>query len=363
VSQVLKVGRFRKRGGCRWCAGSPGLLFLLLWRGRRHGWRSCLCCLLAIVAGLLGLGTLVWLYLRWRERPHGRSDGRTDGPVTAGTPGRPATGEKQTIPGTIYRRPDPMIYDQYYLMSQGLAVTWDNPDIHLERPLGTPVSSHDLLPDTRYHVIARIWNLSVKAPAVHMPVEVSYLSFGIGTTKTTFAQTQVDLPVKGSAGLPARAEVEWRTPPDPGHYCLQVELLWPKVEDENPDNNLGQHNTVVQALHSPARFEFPVRNDDLSRRRDIRLVADMYRIPPLRSCDERGEREGAAARHERARFPVPEGWRVEMEPSSLRLAPDQEEQVSVTVTAPDGFAGRRAVNVNAFDGERLVGGVTLYVDG
>jgi hypothetical protein len=26
-------------------------------------------------------------------------------------------------------RPDPMIYDQYYLASLGLAVTWDNPDI------------------------------------------------------------------------------------------------------------------------------------------------------------------------------------------------------------------------------------------
>src|SRR5438045_8332248 len=31
-----------------------------------------------------------------------------------------------------FKRPDPMIYDQYYLMSQGLAVTWDNPDMHIE---------------------------------------------------------------------------------------------------------------------------------------------------------------------------------------------------------------------------------------
>ena len=360
MSRLLKVWRFGTSGGCHWCAGGRGLLVLLLWRGRRHGWRRrCLCGLFAAVTGLLGLGALVWLYLRYRERP-GR---RTDGPLTAGTPGRPATGEKQTIPGTIYRRPDPMIYDQYYLMSQGFAVTWDNPDIHLERPLGTPVPSHDLMPNTEYHVIARIWNLSVKAPAVHLPVEVSYLSFGIGTKKTAFAQTQVNLPVKGSANLPARAEVTWTTPPDPGHYCLQVELLWPKAEDENPDNNLGQHNTVVKALHSPATFQFPVRNDDLSRRRHIRLVADAYRIPPLRSCEERREGERGAARHDPAHFPVREGWRVEIVPSSLRLAPDQEEQVSVTVTAPDGFAGREAVNVNAFDGVRLLGGVTLYVDG
>ena len=28
----------------------------------------------------------------------------------------------------VYRRADPMIYSQFYLMEQGLAVTWDNPD-------------------------------------------------------------------------------------------------------------------------------------------------------------------------------------------------------------------------------------------
>jgi hypothetical protein len=359
VPRLVKIGRLAKPRGCHWCAGGRGLLVLLLWRGGRYGWRRCLCGLFVFVIGLLGLGGLVWLYVRWRERPRGRRDG----PVTAGTPGRPATGEKQTIPGTIYRRPDPMIYDQYYLMSQGFAVTWDNPDIHLERPLGTPVPSHDLLPDTEYHVIARIWNLSVKAAAPQMPVEVSFLSFGIGTKKTTFAHTHVDLPVKGSANLPARAEVPWTTPPDPGHYCLQVELLWPKEEDENPDNNVGQHNTVVKALSSPATFEFPVRNDHLSRHREVRLVADAYQIPPPMSCEERDEQEHAAARHDPARFLVREDWRVDIAPSSLRLAPDQEEQVSVTVTAPDGFAGRQAVNVNAFDGERLLGGVTLYVDG
>ena len=36
---------------------------------------------------------------------------------------------------------------------------------------------------------------------------------------------------------------------------------------------------------------------------------------------------------------------------------------SIDITAPDGFLGRQALNVNAFDGARLVGGVTLYVDG
>jgi hypothetical protein len=321
--------------------------------GRRR--QGALCCLF----GLVGLGALVSIAVCVCRRHPSKPKG---GPLTAGGPGRPATGDKQTIPGTIYRRPDPMIYDQYYLMSQGLAVTWDNPDIHLERPLGTPVSSHDLLPNTEYHVIARIWNLSGRAPAVGLPVEVSYLSFGIGTKKTAIAQTNVNLPVKGSPKLPVRAEVAWTTPPAAGHYCLQIELLWPKAEDENPNNNLGQHNTVVKALHSPATFQFPVRNDDLSRARNIRLVADAYRIPPKPSCDE-PQRESPASRHDPRRFPIPEGWRVDMDPSWFELRPNQEQQVSVTVSAPGGFAGRQAINVNAFDGSRLLGGVTLYVDG
>ena len=36
------------------------------------------------------------------------------------------------LPDDVYRRPDPCIYAQYYLMSQGFAVTWDNPDIWLQ---------------------------------------------------------------------------------------------------------------------------------------------------------------------------------------------------------------------------------------
>jgi hypothetical protein len=44
----------------------------------------------------------------------------------------------QHVPAHIYKRPDPMIYSQQYLMSLGLAVTWQNPDIHLELG-GVPV--------------------------------------------------------------------------------------------------------------------------------------------------------------------------------------------------------------------------------
>jgi hypothetical protein len=266
-----------------------------------------------------------------------------------------------------------MIYDQIYLMAQGLAVTWDNPDIHLERPLGTRVSSHDLKPNTTYYVVARVWNLSVVAPAPNLPVRMSYLRFGIGGGKTIIGSTKVDLPVKGSPLLPARAMLPWRTPNTAGHYCLQVELLWPDVEDANPLNNVGQHNTDVKALASPATFKIPVRNDDPDAMGRLLLRVDSYRLPEPDACppneqgahasDTAAHNARTVARHGVGRFEVPEGWAVDVNPSELSLGPHEEADVSVTFTAPDGFAGRHAFNVNAFEGERLVGGVTLYVDG
>lgn len=343
---------------------------------RRKRWGGCRRVVLRLVVTWLisGLAVFARPILRWLVDWLGRDGGTNGTPLPSAGGTRRATGAKQTVPGTIYRRPDPMIYDQYFLQSQGFAVTWDNPDIHLERPVGTRVSSHDLLPSTAYHVVSRIWNLSETAAAPRLPVRVSYLRFGIGGGKTAFAETQVDLHVKGSPQLPARAEVLWTTPSDPGHYCLQVELMWPEAEDENPNNNLGQLNTDVKALKSPATFLVPVRNDDLQYARDIRLLVDAYQLPPHEPCapDDavlagaagRGIRaQRAVSRHDPALFPVPTGWQVQVIPSELTLEPGREEQVKVIVSAPAGFVGRQTFNVNAFDRARLLGGVTLYVDG
>jgi len=278
------------------------------------------------------------------------------------------------VPPDVYRRPDPMLYSQRYLMDQGLAVTWDNPDIHLERG-GVPVPSSALLADTEYDVMARIWNGSNSAPAVNLPVQFAFLEFGIGTVRTPIGQTRVDLPVNGAPGHPAIAHMPWRTPAAPGHYCLQVEAIW--ADDANPANNLGQENTDVRPLNSPhAALTFPVRNDTLWPQA-LRLETDAYRIPARPRCEPgrvagtaamtedevAAHRRDAVARHGRGGHPVPEGWRVVAEPREMRLRPGERREVTVDITAPDGFAGRQALNVNAFDGERLAGGVTLYVDG
>lgn len=269
----------------------------------------------------------------------------------------------------VYRRPDPLLYSQKYLMAQGLAVTWDNPDISIQKN-GVPVSAHALLPDTEYQVVARVWNGSTAAPAVHLPVRFSFLGFGIGTVPKDIGETFVNLGAKGSASCPAFATVTWRTPATPGHYCIQVELIW--SDDANPLNNLGQTNTDVQPLNSPqATFTLAVRNN-AAERRVFRFEVDGYEIPPRMPCGRAPvENETPDTRrahvlraHGRDRHPLPEGWRVELEPPRLELLPGQEEPVRARVVAPvDDFVGRRAVNLNGFADDALAGGVTLYAEG
>jgi hypothetical protein len=337
------------------------LLLLALYCLRR--WlESLLVLYLAILAllGLIGLIRLLQGILRrwcWKGAA---------APKGAGSEGYPPSRDVHVPPHT-YKRPDPMIYSQYYLMAQGLAVTWDNPDIQLYDG-AMPVSSHALAPGRAYTIRARIWNGSVDAPAVNVLVRFSYLTFGAGTVKHFIGQTLVDVPVKGAAGLPALAEQVWITPPTPGHYCLQVELAWP--DDANPNNNLGQENVDVKPLNSPrATFTFTLRNDSAFRRR-IRLVADGYRVPPRDPCAERPPAGGEPgrpqerdpyARHRPGANPVPPGWQVAYLPgNAIELGPGEEQIVTIDVTAPDGFVGRQAINVNALDGATLVGGVTVY---
>jgi hypothetical protein len=291
----------------------------------------------------------------------------------------------QVIPPDVYKRPDPLIYSQQYLMSQGLAVTWDNPDIQLYDVAAgfTPVSSHDLKAATEYEIRATIYNGSTDAPAIGMPVEFSYLSFGIATTSTPIGTTSVDLQVRGAPGHPATAAKRWTTPSTPGHYCIQVKLVW--ADDANPANNLGQENTDVGAAHSPAVFTFPVGNPGQTPQH-LRLLPDAYTLPQPIDCDEfarwkkekgrdkgrdrNGTQDGTQEewcrelwrRHSRDGFSVPAGWNVQITPPELNLAPATDQTVTVTVEPPAGFSGSEAINVNAVDDlDRLVGGVTLYV--
>ena len=69
------------------------------------------------------------------------------------------------------------------------------------------------------------------------------------------------------------------------------------------------------------------------------------------------------ARHRFSKHPLPPGWTILFQPGDVvDLGPGGEQLITVKVTAPDGFSGRQAINVNAFDGDDLVGGVTLYAE-
>src|SRR5262245_23263386 len=197
------------------------------------------------------------------------------------------------LPPAMYRRADPLIYSQPYLMEQGLAVTWNNPDIQLFEN-GVPVSSSALKPGTKYEIDATIWNNSLDAPAVGMPVEFEFQSFGVGAALTGIGTQVVNLPVKGAPGHPAHAKQTWITPQIAGHYCIKVRLVW--ADDANPKNNLGQENTNVAAATSPAVFSFPVRNDDTIRK-TIRMAADAYQIPIKMDCDKKPGKKDSDKRH------------------------------------------------------------------
>jgi hypothetical protein len=283
----------------------------------------------------------------------------------------------------VYKRADPLIYSQFYLMEQGLAVTWNNPDIQLFES-GVPVSSSSLKADTDYEVVATVYNNSTDAPAVGMPVEFSFQSFGVGAALTSIGTTTINLPVKGAPGHPALAKTTWHTPATPGHFCLKVRLVW--ADDANPKNNLGQENTNVGAASSPAAFQFPVRNDDTIRKA-IHVTADAYVIPGKVKCREKPEKKDSDRRHSTHRrqdvfippteeaadwtlarfqhsaqnFPIPAGWSVDISPAQFVLGANQVQNVTVAITPPDDFQGERSFNINVMHGIGLLGGVTLIV--
>jgi hypothetical protein len=280
------------------------------------------------------------------------------------------------VPPSSYKRADPLIYAQYYLLKMGLAVTWDNPDIFIFDGNTLIPSSQQLKPDYVYRVEVRVWNGSYDAPAAGVGVHLSYLSFGAGTKSNPIASTIIVLGVKGSTHCPAYAWFNWRTPKTPGHYCLQARLEW--ADDANPDNNLGQRNCNVGAAHSPATFAFPLRND-ASVRKTFVLEADTYQLPKQRACGEREpapktrieesrERWKVALREQgQGLFPVPADWQVTINPAEAQLGPGEERTINVAIEPKDpAFKGMKVFNIHAYSvledkTRHLVGGVTLEV--
>ena len=198
-------------------------------------------------------------------------------------PERPPPKHCCEVPPHIARKPDPCLYSQFYLMAQGLSVTWDNPDIWITLPDGTPVESHALQPATKYLVHARIHNASFD-PALGTAVRCLYRPYSFNSPD----RVPIEVLPDGTERVvvlhipPWQSEVavfRWTTPPTPNqHWCLQAECSHPA--DKNPNNNLGQENTQVlggtsgSPLHTGARLFNPT-----DRTMRAHVTVDQYAVP------------------------------------------------------------------------------------
>lgn len=329
------------------------------------------------------------------------------------------------IPPQINRRPDPCLYSQSYLAAQGIAVTWDNPDIQITTTGGVPVASGSLTADTDYIVVGTIHNASFD-PAVGVTVRSYFRGWGVDFEDRQ--PTEVD-----GNGNPAErivhigswgqttASFKWRTPAQAGHYCITIECHHPA--DREPANNVGQENTdVIQASPgSSARIVVPFFNRRKGAR-DFRIEVDEYEIPEgkieltleriqskrssgrdlkdedvelqierdalrgsrIRLTDGRrarlGERyevfgyagrERITAESGRRNFELAEGWAVTLpdrergeEGWHVAVPPGTTEEIDVVVTVPERSTpgDRKVLNVTARDRfGTVVGGVTVLV--
>lgn len=160
------------------------------------------------------------------------------------------------LPETVIRRPDPCIYSQGLLASQGLPVTWNNPDIWVARadsPGTVEPDSYHLEDDTDYIVSVQVHNASTDL-AIGVRVRLTYRPWSFASQEITPVETDINgkevfrfvdvMPTPSSTVT----QFNWHTPRvEPGeesrHFCLQARLYHPM--DINTGNNLGQENTVV----------------------------------------------------------------------------------------------------------------------
>lgn len=186
------------------------------------------------------------------------------------------------VPPHIKRKPDPCLYSQFYLMAQGLSVTWDNPDIWITLPDGTPVDSHALQPSTNYLVHVRIHDASFD-PSLGTEVRCFYRPYSFNSPD----RVPIEVLPDGTERVvvlhiaPWQSEVavfHWTTPPDPNqHWCLQAECRHP--DDKNPNNNLGQENTDVLGGTSGSQVTTGARLfNPTNRTMRARVTIDQYAI-------------------------------------------------------------------------------------
>ena len=120
---------FCKLFGNHWIIFLTGLIAIILFYFFRE-WLNRILVLYLVLLVLIGLYFLARFIAAIVRKRCRKAKADPKGQGSGGEIGAPSI----KIPSHTYRRPDPLIYSQTYLMSQGLSVTWDNPDIQHQNP-------------------------------------------------------------------------------------------------------------------------------------------------------------------------------------------------------------------------------------
>ena len=158
------------------------------------------------------------------------------------------------------QQPDPYIYSQWDSTTWHLAgglKTWDNPCVKLrDQSTGNIVPSGQLKTWTTYTIEATIHNNSTTADATNTNVSFRWALWGMGQKVWTYIDpTPKVVTVPKSSSVVA--STTW-TPMKTGHVCIVVEVHHPW--DSNLNNNMGQENTDVHPITSPAEIFIDVQN-------------------------------------------------------------------------------------------------------
>lgn len=309
----------------------------------------------------------------------------------------------RTYPSDLLLRPDVYIYSQKWLRSQGMAVTWNNPDIQLRKKSdGTIADSYNLLPDTLYDVEINVHNRSTMAPAVSVKVDCVTRSWGVdGQEQNPVGHTVVDVSVLGGAQNPALAVIPWRTPSEIGHYCLQVKLSPP--DDLVWEDNEGQENTNVKSPNpgpgEEMNFIIPIFNNT-EKEKKLLVAYDSYVLPdeplPLskqnaermignvrtkqsylgvlyrpqkpvtvKMKDEREKRrQEVIEANKEGKFPSPKEWQPQISDKEISIPKNSKKEITFSVFVPRGTRSGEEQTFNVYakdDSGRPLGGVTLVV--
>ena len=177
------------------------------------------------------------------------------------------------VPEDKRPRPDPFIYSQDWLTKRGLSVTWQNPDFTIFDMSGNEVASNKLKPKTKYRIEIVIHNSSPMA-ALDTNVSLTIHPFGIQTGIIWGSSTNLlDIPPIGSN----ITEFFWDSPDQIGHICLRATIF--HIDDANPMNNVGQHNTNI--IEDGDKLFFKISNFSKSNQQ-ILLKFDTYSLPKER---------------------------------------------------------------------------------